>query len=307
MIKRLKNHWLLPDGTVFQYWRAVPESMLLTGHGRVWLHNWKGLLRLWAQSKRVRLPAGPVYLSVHNSYSGYYHWLVESLPRLLEAQQQLPAFTLLLPAAYQTTFYEATLRLLGVASVQRLQERHLYGVPDLALPYAQEGMGSYDPAKLQQVKTALLQAVPAPTGPPRRLYISRRRAARRKVLNEAAVEQVLAGYGFESVCFEDYSLEEQLRLCAGAEALVGIHGAGLTNMLFLPAGALVVELRKHDNGQNYFFTSLAAALGHRYELLYCPAGDERQSVQDADLEVDPAALAEALYRGGLGILADNYA
>jgi capsular polysaccharide biosynthesis protein len=302
MIKWLKNHWLLTDGTAFRHWRVVPESMVLTGHGRIWLHNWKGLLQLWVRLKWARLPTGTVYASVHNSYRGYYHWLVESLPKLLEVQRQIPEFTLLLPDTYNESFYEATLRLLAVTKVESLAAGRLYAVPTLALPYGTEGMGDYTLEKLLQVKLTLLRAVGAgkpSVGPPKRLYISRRQATRRKVLNEVAIEQLLANYGFESVCFEDYSFEEQLRLCASADALIGIHGAGLTNMLFLPSQSVVVEFRKFDNGHNYFFTQLAAVLQHQYELLYCLAPDEQQSVQDADLEVSVIALTAVLHQRGL--------
>jgi len=35
---------------------------------------------------------------------------------------------------------------------------------------------------------------------------------------------------------------EQVRLFASASIIVGVHGAGLSNMLFTPSGALVIEL-----------------------------------------------------------------
>lgn len=83
-------------------------------------------------------------------------------------------------------------------------------------------------------------------------------------------------------------------MCAGADMLVGIHGAGLSNMVFLQEQATVIELRKFDNGENYFFTQLAVSLQHKYHLLYCAAEDEKKSVQDADLWVDITAMQNVL-------------
>jgi capsular polysaccharide biosynthesis protein len=297
MIKRLKNHWLLADGAVFRHLRVVPESLVLTSQGRIVLHNWKGLLQLWLRFKKQTLPTGQPYVRVHTSYRGYYHWLLESVPKLLEAQRTLPSFTLLLPASYTDAFYADTLRLLNISTIVRLQSQIMYQVPDLALPVLAEAQGDYSAPAMREVKTVLLAAAgigEAAPASPTRLYISRRKAPRRKVLNEAEVEQLLKHYGFACVCFEDFAFEDQLRLCASANVLVSMHGAGLSNMLFMPEHSTVVEFRKFDDGLNYFFTGLGATLGHHYHLLYSKAADEQQSVQDADLYVDIKALDAVL-------------
>jgi capsular polysaccharide biosynthesis protein len=298
MIKRLKNHLLLENGAVFHYLQLVQESVVLTGHGRIKLYNWKGLLQVRLTYKKVVLSGQTIYLTVHNSYGGYYHWLLESLPKLLEARREVSEFTLLLPACYTDSFYADTLRLLGISSVARLQPQTMYQAPTLVLPYVSEGMGDYALNALREVKAALLDAIGAtkPTGSPKRLYVSRRKAARRKVVNEAEVEQLMTCYGFEVVCFEDYTFEAQLQLCASADTLVSIHGAGLSNILFLPEKSTVIEFRKFDNGENYFYTQLASTLQHSYHLLYCAAENEQQSVQDADLRVDIATLEAVLTR-----------
>ncbi|QKG55505.1 glycosyltransferase family 61 protein [Hymenobacter sp. BRD128] len=297
MIIWLKNHWLLADGAIFRQLRVVPDSMVLTEHRRIWLHNWKGLLQIWLRFAKKRLPAGKPYVRVHTSYRGYYHWLLESIPKLLEAQRTIPAFTLLLPASYTDAFYTDTLRLLQLTAVERLQPQTMYRVPELALPLLPEAQGNYSAQTMREVKAVLLAAAgvgqEAPASPTR-LYISRRKAPRRKVLNELEVEQLLSRYGFQCVCFEDFAFEDQLRLCASANVLVSMHGAGLSNMIFMPERATVVEFRKYDDGHNYFFTRLGEVLGYQYHLLYCPAADEQQSVQDADLYVDIAALDTVL-------------
>ena len=294
----------------------MPESTMLIGR-RIPLHNWKGLLRIKWAFKTKKLAVGMTYVVAHNSYHGYYHWLLESLPRLLEAQRSLSGFTLLLPDFYTAEFYRDTLKLLGIHEVVRLEAGTMYKVPTLALAYSEITMGSYDSTTLHCLRTALLAAwqsalqerLPRPSyqraslpgswqpvvqEQPSKLYVSRKRAARRKVLNEDEVEQALATHGFEIVCFEDYTFEQQLRLCATAEVLISIHGAGLANMLFQPGGARVIELRKFDNGENIFFSELATALGLRYQLLYCQTQNERELVQDADLWVDTAALLALL-------------
>lgn len=295
MIKRLKSYYLLADGAVFLFFQLVPESVIRTEQGRVKLHNWRGFIKLWLTNRKVRLPKNTVYLTVHSSYRGYYHWLLESIPKLLEAKRAALNFTLLLPASYTEAFYADTLRILSIERVERLLSDTVYHVPQGMLPYSAETMGNYSLPALQELKSSMLAATAtvAPTVASR-LYISRRKASRRKVLNEAEVEQVLAAFGFTILCFEDYTFAEQVQLCANVHILVGLHGAGLSNMVFLQEGATVVEFRKFDNGENYFFQRLAGTLQHTYHLLYCTAADEQQQVQDADLWVDVDALRAVL-------------
>lgn len=294
MLKLLKNHTVLEDGAVFQQLRLVPESVMLIGGARIRLHNWKGIAKIRLIFTQQKLAADCTYVVVHNTYRGFYHWLLESIPKLLEAKRTLSNFTLLLPASYNDTFYSDTLHLLGINKIERLRPGIAYKVPQLALPYSEVSMGDYSRPMLHDLKTNLLRALPTPSRSQfgQRLYVSRKKAARRKIINEDALETVLTARGFRVVCFEDYSFTQQVQLTAAAKVFIGIHGAGLANIVFQPENAVVVELRKFDGGENRFYTTLAATLGLQYHLLYCAAQNPEQSVQDADLYVDiPALLA----------------
>lgn len=48
-------------------------------------------------------------------------------------------------------------------------------------------------------------------------------------------------------CFDDMTAEEQARAVSEAKVLIGVHGAALTNMIFLPANGKVIEVnfRRH--------------------------------------------------------------
>jgi len=297
MIKYLRNHSILADGAVFKHLRLIPESMMLIGY-RVRLHNWKGLLKIKLLYKSKRLSANTTYVLVHNAYQGYYHWLLESLPRLLEAREAIPDFTLLLPDTCTAEFYNETLRLLDVNQVMHLEIGITYHVPNLALAFSNIKMGCYELATLQCLRESLLKALPISVlqsgASGRKLYISRKLATRRKVLNEDEVSQALISQGFEIIYFEDYTFPKQLALCSTAEIIVGMHGAGLANMVFQPTGARIIELRKYDGGENIFFSELAHTLGLAYQLLYCKAQNEQDLVQDADLFVDTQALLALL-------------
>jgi capsular polysaccharide biosynthesis protein len=64
------------------------------------------------------------------------------------------------------------------------------------------------------------------------IYISRKKAGVRRVINEDDVISSLQKSGFKDYCLEDLSFQEQIELFYDARIVVGPHGAGFTNLLF---------------------------------------------------------------------------
>lgn len=78
---------------------------------------------------------------------------------------------------------------------------------------------------------------------PRLLIISRRSS--RAFLNERAMADMAMSLGFDVRIGEpDISTDVSKfsRLVNSADVMVGVHGAGLTNMVFLPAGAVLIQV-----------------------------------------------------------------
>ncbi len=98
--------------------------------------------------------------------------------------------------------------------------------------------------------------------PHRRVFISRARAARRQLLNEDEIRRVLEPAGFERVLMEELPFAGQVALMRETAVLVAPHGAGLTNMIFCPPGAHVVEFADLSFPNPNFY-ALASALGHQ--------------------------------------------
>ena len=77
-----------------------------------------------------------------------------------------------------------------------------------------------------------------------RVYISRKNATHRKLLNEDKVESLLEDYGFKTVQAESLSFKEQVLLFSSCSHLITNYGSGLSNVLFMQNNAKVLELRK---------------------------------------------------------------
>lgn len=78
---------------------------------------------------------------------------------------------------------------------------------------------------------------------PRLLIISRRKT--RAFLNERGIADMAESLGFDVRAAEPESttdLAKFARLVNSADVMLGVHGAGLTNLVFLPAGAVLIQV-----------------------------------------------------------------
>ncbi|UGS38814.1 glycosyltransferase family 61 protein [Capillimicrobium parvum] len=72
--------------------------------------------------------------------------------------------------------------------------------------------------------------------PDRRLYVSRRKASKRRLVDEERIEQIFARHDFEVFHPEDHDVPEQIRTFARASWIAGSVGSGLYNSVFAPPG-----------------------------------------------------------------------
>ena len=230
----------------------------------------------------------------------YYHWMADSVPRwaLLQAANEVNYDFVLLPNR-PVPFQDEVLDRLKVPKEKRLRcskyfvhqfERLVvpsmpFPVEEIA-PWACAYLRSLflecidDPADVHQDhehgRDALADRQAGPTAimesgrSPEKIYL-RRGAGRRRLLNEAKLEAALARMGFVVVEPERLTVADQAKLLSSARFVVAPHGAALTNLVFAPRGALLMELF-HPEHKNRCYINLAAACGHRYVALDGQAG-----------------------------------
>jgi hypothetical protein len=99
-------------------------------------------------------------------------------------------------------------------------------------------------------------------GEPRDLiYVSRRGAQRRELLNEAELESALLRLGFITIEPGQMTVREQITAFARARAIVAPHGAALANLVYAPRGAFVIEITSVDISHMADFRSIARSMG----------------------------------------------
>ena len=107
-----------------------------------------------------------------------------------------------------------------------------------------------------------------------RIYVSRRDAAARKVRNEDEVAALLEAAGFRTLVASELTYVEQVKLFQRATHVVGMHGAGLTNIVFCEPGTHFLEIF-HPLGNNWDYPVIAAGAQLRYAALVGVDADQR--------------------------------
>ena len=74
------------------------------------------------------------------------------------------------------------------------------------------------------------------------ILISRSNSLRRKLLNEDVLFNRLKKYGFKKIFFEKLSYEKQVEISKNCKIMIGYHGAGLTNLIFMKKNTHVIEI-----------------------------------------------------------------
>lgn len=234
----------------------------------------------------------------------YYHWMMDVLPTIhLLRQAGIKPYTFVINGKTAAAFQTETLSMLGISRkriVRSHPELHLES-PLLVIPRC---VGRFRSRwSIDFLRHELMTASGIkPAARKDRIYISRERASKRKLLNEDDVMQVLGRRGFRKVHLEEMPLSEQVRLFASAEAVAGPHGAGLTNTVFCHPGTRVIEMFSPQLVHTcYPMISCLLGLRHYYLVGTGARPPEYHDVHDrrADIEVDTRQLALLLDMAGI--------
>lgn len=256
----------------------------------------KSMLRFFAANNvfnKVQRCAEEVVLFTDAWSGAYFHWITDALPRLYALGARVKGATILLPMPYGQFEYTApSLAPFEIGTIRHLDKQHVLLCRDVIVPTHTAPSGNYNAVIMNGLKDRLLAHFGARNATPNgeRVYVSRQKAKVRRIANEEDVEVVLKQSGFRTVCFEDCTFAQQVAIASNASCMVSNHGAGLTNMLFMPAGGRVLELRKAGDSHNNCYFALASAVGLEYWYQLCDAQTPDEDAYSADLVVDTEKL-----------------
>ncbi len=270
------------EASVYKNFRLVKEV------GGIQINSWRYKLSVFLKRKMLRLPTTGLYLFACDAWSGgYFHWMGDVLPRLMAVNDLCQNYTLILPS-YPTSFQLESLRIFKFKSVFIIPPNKNIFVPRLIIPAPIAISGNYNEDLMRRIRNEYRHhykdKINLDIGD--KIYISRNKATKRKVSNEADLIPILDNYGFKVIYTEDYTFEEQIGLFYNCKYLISIHGAGLINMLFMSGKSYVMEFRKELDDSNLCYFSLASALDLYYFYQFGHIATQDNDTNTADIEID---------------------
>lgn len=224
-------------------------------------------------------PADPARLYVClGSTSNYYHHLMDAVLPLVSAlrrfagsigpltallRRDAPPFAHEILAALAAQFPSLTIELVDPG--RKLEHARALHAVRFALAREWVPFDLEDVAILRRALQARYRLPPSALE--RDIYVSRRGARLRALAGEDELIGELAQRGFGVFAPRADNHAEQVKAFSSARRIVAVHGAALTNLLFAPAGAEVVELFARDHVRSPYVW-IAHRLGLRYRAVF---------------------------------------
>ncbi len=254
------------------------------------------LFKLFTEKKKI-VSGKERNIIIHHHWSkGYHHWVAEVLLKinLVDTSEHI----LLLPEGYPKFALE---------SLQAFKFKNIVlyplhtGIIGKNISFISNPLsGNFIGHQLQSLKKTLINHTNVNKNDDfHGIYISRKNAGLRKIENESEVIDFLKNFGFNILYSETLSFWDQVQIFQNCKLLVSIHGAGLTNMLFMNKNSSVVEFYRELSGRdpNLCYQNLALALGINHNYLFCDHGEHLGDPTDIDrinIRVDISRLADVL-------------
>jgi hypothetical protein len=121
---------------------------------------------------------------------------------------------------------------------------------------------------IKEVIAQTREAHPCTNTDERKIYLTRGKHRRRTIRNNDEIESIMRGYDFEILDTDNLTLQQQIETFKNCRYLVGIHGAGLANMIHrYPHSLSLFEIPEPLHpilGANPLYHNITVALGFDY-------------------------------------------
>ncbi len=221
--------------------------------------------------------------SLIGGHANYYHWLMNWLPRLFLLEMCGYSKRTLLVGDSWARFQQSTFNyFVKKDSYNILRVKDVVFVKRLLVPTFFKNP-LHSPFVVTQLRTRAKEDMLFVK--PKKIYVSRKSANGRRVVNEEEMFAVLKNKGYELVELEKLSFKEQVKLFSNATHVIAPHGAGLVNLVFSKKIKFVVEI--FNKSWSRVFWSLGAIVGvKRYASYNALIVDNGLKSQLHDLKID---------------------
>ncbi|WP_341794983.1 glycosyltransferase family 61 protein [Rickettsia endosymbiont of Rhinocyllus conicus] len=119
-----------------------------------------------------------------------------------------------------------------------------------------------------------------------KIYISRKYASSRKIINEEKLIEEIEKIGFKVIYLELLSPHEQAQIFNKAKIIIGIHGSGFANLIFATPKCKVVEIDHGTNPPRSFYKRMANYMSCDYYPYYVDQTTEEHLEDDIKIDIN---------------------
>jgi len=281
-IKKISNCYFDSDEYLFTKTKILEESYFR--------REWRKKTSIFKNLKFFLSPFYKKVKKVEISFfiidawsTGYFHWFGDVIHKYFMLKESDFQGKLLLPEKFKKiNFAVESLDFFSIPHIFIKKNELAFNNKLYLFPYKLIS-GNY----VENTTLAINKIVNFPKITPKKIiYVSRINAKYRKVVNEAELIKMLKKYNVEIYIFDNLSLKEQIKIAQKTKLFISIHGASLTNMLFMKKSQNILEIRHPDSEiQNCYF-SLASALKHNYFYFLGNPIKKESKPHDGDLKID---------------------
>ena len=188
--------------------------------------------------------------------NGFYHWLIEDLPGLIKIleEERINKFLVYRNAPkYVFDFLKSF-------EIEFLEFPRFSKFTQILIPVRNQDVGKPKDSDMLILRNFFLPKLHIETVK-QNVYISRLKSQRSPVF-ERNLESQLSAKGWRIVYLEEINLLDQASIFQNASSIVGIHGAGLSGLVFANPGTPIFELYPIERDIKCF-ENLARATGLR--------------------------------------------
>lgn len=276
--------------------------------------KWQWLLR---EGTDFEQSPGRIAWCYHRFYNQYFHWFIDCLPRIwLLKKFDFDYDKVFVGDIANIDFALKSLDAFGIdeTSIVYFDEGKNLFFDDLILPVTKvteqrkirpslgDGIhfkGGWSKSYIVELNNRIVQKFAKNDAKHLgfdKIFVGRNDASHRRVENIDEVETLLAKYGFVFIDPGTLSFEDQVTIFHCARKIVGIHGAGMTNILWTNIDSTVDIIEIAVDGLDdpgYRMISEALSLNYR-AIAGSPVGNHRAGMAFDDLRVNIIELEAEL-------------
>jgi capsular polysaccharide biosynthesis protein len=269
------NGWISPESGI--YYNQLFQPVLDSAFGK---HKLARLVKRFGPLSKQIMPVACTIS--HGPWNNYYHWFIDILPRTwhlhkFHEEGQIDLIVFDLKEEYKVileTLLPPNVRIFNSSDKSWIRVKKAIFLPFIS----KDCCGSLPADYLRFFRNKAFSLFGIAAGDrTRKLYVSRKKADKRRILNEEALLEIVTANGFETVFLEDLHIAMQAGLFNKACCIVAPHGAGLTNLLFCEPGTRVMEIFGGAMGNHQHYKCLAGSLQLSYSYIECGAGTKNEN------------------------------